>query len=99
MASVKVNITKITDTSFPIFVAFELTDCRGNVHHFADKLPVISDSDDLVPPCIGSMRCRILRETEHTYVIDTELPDDIASEEGEYQFEVWKDQVATDTHS
>lgn len=93
MASVKVNILKIVDMSFPGFVLFELIDKKGISHHFIDKVPVISDDYDLIPPCIGYMGCNIVKETENSFIIDTALPDDIESLNGEYKFEVDKEQV------
>ena len=48
---------------------------------------------ELVPPCVGYMRCNIINETENTFIIDTALPDDIASKNGEYLFEVNKDRI------
>ena len=93
MASVKVNILKIVDMSFPIFVEFELIDKKRISHHFIDKVPVVSGDYDLIPPCIGYMGCNIVNETENSFIIDTALPDDIESLNGEYQFEVNKEQV------
>ena len=93
MSSVKVNILEIVDISFPIFVRFELIDKKGISHYFIDKVPVISDDYDLVPPCIGYMRCNIIKETENSFIIDTAFPDDIESLNGEYKFEVSKEQV------
>ncbi len=95
MATVKVKVLEIIDMSFPIFVKFELIDCNGVSHHFIDKVPVISDGYDLIPPCTGNMRCSIIKETNNTIIIiiDTSKPDDIGSLNGEYQFEVFKEQV------
>ena len=93
MASVKVNILKIVDdTSYPIFVEFELIDSNGISHHFIDKVPIISANDDPVPPLV-EMGCTVVGETETTFIIDTSLPYDIESLNGEYQFEVNKEQV------
>lgn len=93
MASVKVNILKIVnDTGYPTFVEFELIDSNGISHHFIDKVPIISAADDPVPPS-GEMGCTVVSETENTFIIDTTLPDDIESLNGEYQFEVNKEQV------
>lgn len=93
MAAVKVTILKIVDTSYPIFVEFELVDAKGASHYFIDKVPVVSGDDELVPPCVGYMRCNIINETENTFIIDTALPDDIASKDGKYVFEVNKDRI------
>ena len=90
---VKVEILKIIDVSFPIFIEFELIDINGKSYHFIDKVPVVSDDYDLVPPCIGYMRCNIIDETENTFIIDTTLPDDIESTNGEHTFEVYKEQI------
>lgn len=93
MASVKVNILKIVDdTGYPTFVEFELIDSNEISHHFIDKVPIISAVDDPVPPT-GEMNCTVVGETETTFIIDTALPDDIESLNGEYQFEVNKEQV------
>lgn len=93
MAEVKVTIKKNVDMSFPIFVEFELIDCNGVSHHFIDKVPVICSDYDITPPCSGYMRCNIIKETDRTFIIDTALPDDIESLNGEYRFEVGKEQV------
>ena len=93
MANVKVNVLEIVDMVFPIFVKFELIDCNSVSHYFIDKVPVISDNYDLIPPYTGNMRCSSIRETNNTIIIDTSKPDDIESLNGEYQFEVFKEQV------
>ena len=97
MADVKVSVLRIVDVSQPGFVEFELVDCNGINHHFIDKIPVICDSEkceyDSIPPYDGYMRCNIIRETSNTVIIDTSKPDGIESLNGEYQFEVYKDQV------
>lgn len=93
MAVVKVEILKIIDMSFPIFIEFEFVDINGTSHHFIDKVPIVSGDYDFVPPCEGHMRCTIIKETENTFIIDTVLPDDIESSNNEHTFEVYKDQV------
>lgn len=93
MAKAKVKILKIVDTSFPTFIKFELTDKKGISHHFIDKIPIVNSNYDLIPPCIGYMRCNIFFETEDSFIIDTFLPDDIMSLDGKYQFEVFKEQI------
>lgn len=92
MPAVKLNVLRIIDHSQPGFAECELVDCHGNSHYFVDKLPVIGDYDS-VPPCAGKARCHILETRKITFVIDTSLPDDIESTTGEYQFEVYQDQV------
>lgn len=96
MASAIVKILKIVDdTGYPTFVEFELIDKNGVSHHFIDKVPVVCEDydHDPVPPCTGYMGCNIIDETENSFIIDTELPYDIESLNGEYKFEVNKEQV------
>ena len=95
MTEVKVVIKKIVNMSFPIVVEFELTDISNTVHKFIDKVPIVSADYDITPPCTGYMRCNIIKETDRTFIIDTSLPDDIESLEGEYIFEVNKEQVTS----
>lgn len=92
MASVKLEILRIVNESFPGFVECKLVDCGGKSHFFIDKLPVVADCSD-VPPCDGAARCSVLKAKKNTFVIDTSIPDDIESTNGEYIFEVNKDQV------
>lgn len=73
MAKVKVQILKIIDMSYPIFIEFELKDVNDISHNFIDKVPVVSGDYDLVPPCIGYVGCHIVNETENTFIIDKNL--------------------------
>lgn len=101
MAEVAVKVIEvIDDTGYPMMIKCELTDCRGIRHHFIDKVPVIcqcerylSDVPCLKKDCTGSIRCSIIEESDETYIIDTEFPDDVESLNNEYRFEVWKEQV------
>ena len=101
MAEVAVKVIEvIDDTGYPMMIKCELTDCRGIRHHFIDKVPVIcqcerypSDVPCLKKDCTGVIRCSIIEESDETYIIDTEFPDDVESLNNEYRFEVWKEQV------
>ncbi len=93
MASVKLSVLRIVDTSQPFFVECELVDCNGIRHHFVDKLPVFVANENTYPPCMGKMRCTIIETTKNTVVIDTSSPDDLESTNGNYQFEVFKEQI------
>lgn len=101
MAEVTVKVIEvIDDTGYPMIIKCELKDCKGIKHHFIDKVPVIcqcerypSELQCFKEDCIGTIRCNIVGETDKTYIIDTEFPDDVESLNNEYQFEVWKKQI------
>ena len=96
---VKVNITKIIDdSSYPTFVEFELVDIHGKHHLFRDKLPIISFENEIEPPCEGELQCKVIKKSGDVITIDTSVPWDVDSVEGETIFEVsaelvfeWKD--------
>lgn len=94
MVTVKVEISKIIDNSFPAFVECGFVDCTGKRHYFHDKLPVFSSEDSIELPSFGEMRCRIIQNKQDTLIIETLLPDDIESTTGEYRFEVYKNQIS-----
>lgn len=91
MAEIRVDILRITDSSFPGFIEFSLTDCKGVMHRFIEKIPIVSSDYFLIPPCTGYLRCTILGETACSVLIDTSEPDSVESLNGEYRFEVSKD--------
>ena len=101
MAKVMVNLIEIIDnTSYPMVIKCELNDCKGTKHYFIDKAPVICECEKytneslcLTPGCTGAIRCNIAEEKEKTYIIDTEFPDHVESLNGDYRFEVWKEQI------
>ncbi len=93
MPKVKVIVTKITDMSFPIFVECELEDCQGVKHYFIDKAPVLIGDYEFSLPCDGYIECNIISKKENVLLIDTSLPWDIESTNGEYQFEVNADKI------
>ena len=71
MINVAVEITKIVDEPFPIFVEAVLIDINGTEHYFLDKLPVFSASYNVSVPCIGEMRCEIVQNKRTTMIVDT----------------------------
>lgn len=95
-ANVRVEILRVTDDSgYPAFIEFALTDSSGKTHIFADKLPIVSAEDEVHPPCEGLLRCHIIAETEKTCTIDTTFPDYVESQDEEYIFEVFKNQIVS----
>lgn len=101
MAEVTVKVIEVVDdTGYPMIIKCKLKDCKGIEHYFIDKVPVVcqcerypSEQPCLNENCIGAIRCNIVGETDKTYIINTEFPDDVESLNSEYQFEVWKEQV------
>lgn len=91
---VKIEILKIIDNGFPVFVEAVLVDCNGVKHYFHDKLSVFSLDCEIKIPCIGEMRCQIVLRGQNILVIDTSSPDDIVSTKGEYKFEVYQNQFS-----
>lgn len=94
MLGVKIEILKIIDNGFPVFVEAVLVDCNGVKHYFHDKLSVFSLDCEIKIPCIGEMRCQIVLRGQNILVIDTSSPDDIVSTKGEYKFEVYQNQFS-----
>ena len=101
MVNVTVKVIEVIDDSgYPMIIKCELIDYKGVKHHFIDKVPVICQCDRYLyvqlcwkEDCAGIIRCNIIGETDKTYIIDTEYPDDVESLNNEYQFEVWKEQI------
>lgn len=94
MLGVKVEILKIIDNGFPVFVEAVLVDCNGVKHYFHDKLSVFSLDYEIKIPCIEEMRCQIVLRGQNILVIDTSSPDDIVSTKGDYRFEVYQNQLS-----
>lgn len=102
MAEVMIKVLEIVDDSgYPTFIKCELTDYKNIKHYFIDKVPAICGNCNrynnnlpcIIDNCSGRIRCTIVNETDKTYIIDTQSPDDVDSIMNEYQFEVWKEQV------
>ena len=93
MLEVKIEIVRVIDKSYPVFVEARLTDCNGNAHCFHDKLPVFTLNEPKNIPCDGIIRCTLITENADTVLIDTLTPDDIESLDGVSRFEIFKDQI------
>lgn len=93
MLKVKIEIVRVVDKSYPVFVEAKLTDCNGNAHYFHDKLPVFTKAEPENIPCDGIIQCEMITENADTILIDTLTPDDIESLNGVSRFEIRKDQI------
>lgn len=99
MDIVCVEILKMIDDSFPMFVECVLLGSNGKKHYFHDKLPVFfSDSHTITFPTKGQIRCQIIQEKEETLIIDTLFPDGIESTQGKHRFEICKNQIYSLNH-
>lgn len=84
----------IDDTSYPEFVLCEFTDANGYNHKFVEKWPVVSEEDfeNFFPKdCL--LGCVIIEEKPTTYIVSTEQPWGIESEEDISVFEISKSQL------
>jgi len=89
----KVCIIEILDDTFyPGMCKVMLEDYNQKKHYFIDKPPVFGfDLDDISElPYEGVMRVELLRNMGDLVEISTEMPDDIESEDGCYNFIVSK---------
>lgn len=94
MDIVYVEILRMIDDSFPIFVECVLLDSRGKKHYFHDKISIfLSDSHTITFPTIGQIRCQIIQDGEETLIIDTLFPDRLESTQGQHRFEIHKNQI------
>ncbi|MDO5150832.1 MAG: hypothetical protein Q4D76_15795 [Oscillospiraceae bacterium] len=62
----------------------------GKKHIFTDKIPVFTEESNPDIQSEGELRCEIVEEKEDTVIINTEIPDDVEDQNGEYTFEVCK---------
>lgn len=93
MLGMKVEILKIINNGFSVFVEAVLVDCNDVKHYFHNKLSVFSLDCEIKIPCIGEMRCQIVLREQNILVIDTSSPDDIVSTKGEYKFKVYQNHL------
>lgn len=104
MHTISVQIVRFTDASHPGWVECALRDASGRQWFLADKVPIFTEArldESSSYPQPGSLACEILREwtDEHgrrRCTICTDRPCGVASLGGETQFEVFRDQIATD---
>jgi hypothetical protein len=62
MNAVQVRITAFADNGQPGWVACEMIDANGVIHHFMEKVPVVSNEDlrhDSAFPRDGSIACAV----------------------------------------
>ena len=97
MARVEISVIRIADNSFyPGILELELTDSKTKRHRIFEKAPCVYADFEIDPfeeygfPVKAFIDCKILFETESTYII--ELYRD--SVDGIDQFEVDKERVS-----
>ena len=83
---------------FPGFLRCELKDRHGKIHEFVEKIPVVCGADsqygaESLYPIEITFDCTLMDCLNDGYLISTEEPYHIASEEGITEFEVNNDQV------
>lgn len=92
MYGTMVDVLGVTDNSYPVFVDFQIVDCNGVYHNFHEKSYVVNlqyfDDGNLTSD--GTIRCKIIKVKENTFIIDTSEPDGIVSVDGLHEFEVNK---------
>lgn len=91
MTGVRVQIVRYADDSQPGWVECRLMDAHGRSWSFLEKAPVVSSapldaSSDYPQP--GVIACQVLGRTGDIVRIDTSQPWDVASTEGQAQFDV-----------
>ena len=89
-ANFKVAVLGVIDDGFPIVVECGFADAFGEEHRIVEKVPVVSDADELVPS-IGYVSCEVVRrwadETGRELVtVSTELPFHITSTTAQTEF-------------
>lgn len=90
-AELIVTIEEIVDISFyPGICKAYFIDVNGKKHIFTDKIPVFTEESNPDIQSEGELRCEIVEEKEDTVIINTEIPDDVEDQNGEYTFEVCK---------
>ncbi|MBO5103459.1 MAG: hypothetical protein J6B74_00130 [Ruminococcus sp.] len=92
MYSTKIDVLDVIDNSYPIFVNFQILDCHGVYHNFHEKSSVVKlhyfDDGSLTGD--GTIKCKIIKVKEDTFIIDTSEPNGIVSVDGLHEFEVNK---------
>ncbi len=87
----EVTIAEISDTFFPIWLAFELTDINGDNHAFEEKSPLILSDSDTLPssfPAKSKLACTVTKYFPTHAEIDTSEPHGVHASDGTSQFEV-----------
>lgn len=82
----------IGNSTYPEIVQCEFYDYAGYLHTFIEKWPVVSSEQfDNVFPTECFIGCVIVEERQNTFIVNTEEPWDICSEDENYIFEISKD--------
>ncbi|HEU0069571.1 MAG TPA: hypothetical protein VFQ26_10000 [Nitrospiraceae bacterium] len=97
MTSIAVDITRITDSSFPGWVECVLCDAHGVAWTFVEKVPFVTAeniSESSSFPCRGSFACEVVSASGGALVeIDTSRPWGIEATDGTTKFVVHKEQL------
>lgn len=101
MISLVVQIERVVDDHFPVWVGCVLTDADGVRHEFVEKAPVIITGERISGshyPRPGHISCVIeeewVNELGRSLVrVNTEKPWSIESVAGETKFTVFKEQI------
>ena len=88
--SFEVAVLGVVDDGFPIVVECGFADALGEQHRIIEKVPVISDADELVPP-VGYVFCEVVRRWtdeagRELVAVSTEQPFYIASTTDKTEF-------------
>ena len=89
-ANFKVAVLGVIDDGFPIVVECGFADAFGEEHRIVEKVPVVSDANELVPP-MGYVFCEVVRRWtdeagRELVAVSTELPFHIASTTDQTEF-------------
>jgi hypothetical protein len=91
VTGVSVQIVRYIHAEPPGWVECRLIDVQGRVWSFVEKAPVVSEAlldASTVYPQPGAIACQVLDRTGGVARIDTGQPWDVASVEGQAQFDV-----------
>ncbi|MDO6590229.1 hypothetical protein DS901_12010 [Loktanella sp. D2R18] len=92
MASVKVTLTQIVDSSFPGVGAFEFADATGKTIVVHEKLPVAGVNKAEIG-VEADLRCTTVTAMQTNILIDISRPDAMEDDQGQIHFWVNADLV------
>lgn len=88
-ANLEITIDEIVDDSFyPGICKASFVDINGKKHIFTDKIPIFTTESNPDIPSKGLLRCEVVENKEDVVIINTEIPDCVEDQNGEYIFEV-----------
>lgn len=101
MPSISIQIVRFVDEHQPGFVECRLVDAQGNIHHFIEKVPVVTRQSlrcDSSYPQLGTIGCEVEAEWtdefgHHLLRVSTEKPWGVESTIGATRFVVFSSQV------